>query len=141
MSLRQLAYLSLLLLLVTFTASMTAPVQQLAGSPVIVIRWEYKMLRLEGAACLSESDVTRPLNLLGQDSWELVTYERSIPPFPRQAEGTLLIKPAATGPARDVQPQTADSFEGNISMEMVQPQQQPTAVCTMLLKRPVRPLR
>lgn len=141
MSLRVPLYLSLLILLVLFTASMTSTTEQSAGNPASWPRWEYKMLRLEGSSCLSEGDVTRSLNALGQEGWELVTYERPIPPIPKEAEGTLLIFPAATGPNRDVVPQTADSFQGTISMKMGQATQQPAPGCSMLLKRQQHPAR
>ncbi|HEY6249874.1 MAG TPA: hypothetical protein VI685_07915 [Candidatus Angelobacter sp.] len=138
MSLRVLMYLSLLALLVAFTASVAAPTQQASNNPAVGPRWEYKMLRLEGSSCLGETQVTGPLNILGQQGWELVTYERPLPQFPKDAEGTLLIKPAATGPGKEVNPQTADSFAGTITMKMGQIQQQ-TAGCSMLLKRQIYP--
>ncbi|HEY6349705.1 MAG TPA: hypothetical protein VI636_09870 [Candidatus Angelobacter sp.] len=138
MSLRLPLCLSVLVLLVAFSASMAAPSQQGTNNPVIGPRWEYKMLRLDGPSCLSETLVTAPLNALGQQGWELVTYERPLPPFPKDAEGTLLIRPAATGPSRDVVPQTADSFQGTISMRMGQAQQQSVG-CNMLLKRQIYP--
>lgn len=136
MSLRQAVYLSLLVLLVVFTASMAAPGPQSSNYPANWPRWEYRMLRLEGNWCLSENQVTGALNTLGQQGWELVTYEHPFPPFPRDAQGTLLIVPAATGPNKDVVPQTADSFQGKITMTMEPPQQQ-GAGCSMLLKRQV----
>lgn len=136
MSLRLPVYFSLVFLLVVFTTSMTTPVQQAPNRPEIWPKWEYKMLRLEGPSCLYENQVTGPLNALGQQSWELVTFERPAPLFPREADGDMLIRPAATGPNKDVVPQTADSFEGKISMKM---EQQQLPACSMLLKRPIFP--
>jgi len=137
MSRHRLVYLFLLVLLVAFTTSMTAPTQQGDNNAARVARWEYKMLRLEGPACFSDTQVTMNLNALGQSGWELMTYhyEHPVPPFPRDADGTLLIVPAATGPNRDVVPQTADSFQGKITMKMEPPQPQQPGVCMMLLKR------
>jgi len=137
MSLRLTGYLILLVLLVTFTVSMTAPSQQAPRNPVIERpflgpKWEYKVLRLESYSCSSENDMTRSLNALGQQGWELVGYQQSPPPFPREAEGSLLIAPAATGPNRGVNPPTADSFQGNLDLKMAQV---PPPGCSMLLKR------
>ena len=141
MSLRLTIYVFLLALLVIFTASMTAPWQQPSGNPAYYgPRWEYRALRLEEPSCLSEGDVTRAANVLGREGWELVAYDRPVPPFPNQAEGTLLIVPAATGPNKDVVPQTADSFQGNIDMKMVPPQQH-TSGCMLLFKREAYPGR
>jgi len=136
MSLRLPVYFSLVFLLVMFTTSMTTPVQQSSNRAEIWPKWEYKMLRLEGPSCLYENQVTGPLNALGQQSWELVTFERPAPLFPRQADGNMLVRPAATGPNKDVVPQTADSFEGKITMQL---EPQPLPACSMLLKRPIYP--
>ena len=138
MSLRLTLYLFLLALLVIFTASMTAPWQQSSSNSAYGFRWEYRALRLEEPACLSEGDVSKSLNALGREGWELVAYDRPVPPFPKEADGTLLITPAATGPNKDVVPQTADSFQGDIAMKMVEPQQH-TLGCMLLFKRPAYP--
>jgi len=140
MSLRLTLYLFLLTLLVIFTASMTAPWQQSAGNPPYPPRWEYRALRIDETSCLSEGEMSKGLTALGREGWELVAFDRPLPPFPKEAEGTLLIVPAATGPSKDVVPQTADSFQGNIAMKMVPPQQHVSS-CMLLFKRQVYPGR
>jgi hypothetical protein len=70
--------------------------------------------------------------LSGQQGWELVNYERLSLSFPRDAEGTLLIKPAATGPGKLNNPQTVDSFQGTMTMKMAQGQ---PPECRLLFKR------
>jgi hypothetical protein len=95
-------------------------------------RWEYKTINLDAIQCSDEGLVTKSLNAAGNDSWELVSYERLSNLFPRDAEGTLLIRPAATGPGKEHTPQTADSFQGTMTMKMAP--MQPGA-CRFLFKR------
>jgi hypothetical protein len=135
MSSRVLGYSLLVVLVAAFTLSM-APTQQPLQNPAIEPRWEYKVLRLDSYACSSENEVAKSLNALGQQRWELVSYQLSAPPFPKDAEGTLVIAPAATGPSRDTNPPTADSFQGTIELKMAQVQPQG---CSMLLKRQWHP--
>ena|SRR5215510_106978 len=134
MSLRLPGYLLLLVLVAVLTVSMTAPSQQPPAD--YWAKWEYKVLRLDSNACASENDVTRQSNVLGQQGWEMVGFDRPVPPFPRDAEGTLLIGPAATGSSRGVNPPTADSFEGKIELQMAQTQ---SGGCSMIFKRQLRP--
>jgi hypothetical protein len=142
MSLRVPLYLSLLVLLVVFTASMTAP-QQASNNAVRGPQWEYKMVRFDGPSCLNETQITNSLNLLGQYGWELVThtYQPPVQSFPKDAEGTLVIAPAATRPHPEVVPPvppTADSFQGRIAMKM-EPAPPLPAACSMLFKRQIYP--
>jgi len=76
--------------------------------------------------------VANSLNAAGDEGWELVSYERLSNMFPKDAEGTLLIRPAASGPGREHSPQTADSFQGTMAMKMAP--MQPGA-CRFLFKR------
>lgn len=124
---------SLLLVLVgIFAFSMMAPSQQPARAPAADLRWEYKVIHSEGNSCASEP----ALNSLGQQGWELIAFEKTPSSFPRDAQGALLIRPAATGPNKDVNPPTADSFQGTINMKMGELQPAP---CVMFFKRPWRP--
>src|SRR2546421_7482059 len=125
-------YLPLLLFIFFFNDTATTEIYTLSlhdalpiyplisQNPQLLPKWEYKVSRFDSGLCSSESELAVNLNVLGQDGWELVSYERFPAPFPRDAEGTLLIKPAATGPGAQTQPQTADSFTGNITMRMAQ---------------------
>lgn len=136
MSSRLLGY-SLLVLVSAFTLPMIAPTQSNNNpAPTPWVKWEYKVVSIDGNACSYDSAVLNPLNSLGQEGWELVSYEHAAPDFPKQADGKLLIAPAATGPNRDVVPQTADSFAGTISMKM---SQAAAGGCRMILKRQARP--
>lgn len=95
-------------------------------------KWEYKALKLDASQCSVETMVANSLNAVGDEGWELVSYERLSNLFPKDAEGTLLIRPAATGPGREQTPQTADSFHGTMTMKMAP--MQPGA-CRFLFKR------
>lgn len=110
---------------------MPASAAQPAENPPARPKWEYKALRLESRQCLYEDQIATALNTAGQDGWELVGYER-LAGFPNEANGTLLIRPAATGQGRDRTPQTADSFQGTMTMKMVPPQ---PGACRLMLKR------
>lgn len=121
---------ALLLVIVGITAfSMMAPSQQPARPPVADLRWEYKVVHSEANACASEPG----LNSLGQQGWELIAYQNMPSTFPRDAQGSMLIRPAATGPNKDINPPTADSFQGTITMRMGETQAVP---CVMIFKRP-----
>ncbi|MBZ5507613.1 MAG: hypothetical protein LAO78_19300 [Acidobacteriia bacterium] len=98
----------------------------------IAPKWEYKALKLEANQCSYENQVATSLNSAGEEGWELISYERLSITFPKDAEGTLLIKPAATGPGREHTPQTADSFEGTMTMKMAPAQ---PGACRFLFKR------
>jgi hypothetical protein len=110
---------------------MPATPAQVADKPPVRPKWEYKALRLEASQCAYESQIATALNTAGEDGWELAGYERS-PGFPSDANGTLLIRPAATGSGRDQTPQTADSFQGTMTLKVVPAQ---PGACRLLLKR------
>lgn len=94
--------------------------------------WEYRVHRMDGLQCATENALSEPLNKLGREGWELVGLERALPAIPKDAEGTLLLRPAATGPGREHSPQTADSFEGSIHMKMAL---SPPGACLLIFKR------
>jgi hypothetical protein len=110
---------------------MPTPVEQTIDKPPVRLKWEYKALKLEASQCAYENQITTALNTVGEDGWELVGYERIVA-FPNEANGTLLIRPAATGSGRDHTPQTADSFQGTMTMKVVPVQ---PGVCRLVLKR------
>ena len=134
MSLRLLGYSLFLIALTPFKIPGAAPVEQGTESQPIIPKWEYKVLRFDAGQCSSEAALAGPLNSLGREGWELVAHERLSPPYPNDAQGTLLIRPAATGPGSSVAPQTADSFQGTITMKMGQMQ---PGGCLLMLKRQV----
>jgi|SRR6185312_3238011 hypothetical protein len=101
--------------------------------PYLGPKWEYKALKLDARECSIEPLVANSLSAAGEQGWELVSYERLSNLFPKDAEGTLLIRPAANGPGREHTPQTADSFQGTMTMKMAP--MQPGA-CRFLFKRP-----
>ena len=100
-------------------------------------KWEYKMLKLDASQCSVEGLVANSLNTVGDEGWELVSYERLSGTFPKDADGTLLIRPAATGPGKEHTPQTADSFQGTITMKMAPTQ---LGACRFLFKRQLQPV-
>ncbi len=110
---------------------------QATERPTLGPKWEYKALKLDPRECSVEALVGNSLNAAGEEGWELVSYERLSNLFPKDAEGTLLIRPAASGPGREHTPQTADSFQGTMTMKMAP--MQPGA-CRFLFKRPARRL-
>ena len=110
------------------------PVQvvQPAEKQTISPRWEYKALKLETNQCSYENQIATSLNAAGEEGWELISYERLSILFPKDAEGTLLIRPAATGLGKEHTPQTADSFQGTMTLKMGQAQ---PGACRFLFKR------
>ncbi len=98
-------------------------------------RWEYQVLTLDFERCAAEGAVSASLNAHGKQGWELVSYEQAPAPFPTEAQGAILFRPAATGPGKEVSPQLADSFQGTIDFKM--PQAQPGA-CRLVFKRQLR---
>jgi hypothetical protein len=110
---------------------MPTSAEQTIDKPPVRLKWEYKALKLEASQCAYENQITTALNTLGEDGWELVGYERMVA-FPNEANGTLLIRPAATGSGRDHTPQTADSFQGTMTMKVVPAQ---PGVCRLVFKR------
>ncbi|HEY6306837.1 MAG TPA: hypothetical protein VI488_10325 [Candidatus Angelobacter sp.] len=95
-------------------------------------RWEYKVVRLDQTHCTYEQPMATALNDIGRKGWELMSYERLSPAFPKEADGTILIKPAATGPGKLNNPQTVDSFQGTMNLKMAQ---SPQSECRLLFKR------
>ena len=136
MSLRLLSGSLLLVALAVFTYPLVSQNPQGTQNAAPLPKWEYKVVKIDANLCSNEPELSTSLNIIGQDGWELVSYERLLPPFPRDAEGSLLIRPAATGPGAQTQPQTADSFTGNITMRMGQTQ---PGSCRFLFKRQLRP--
>jgi hypothetical protein len=132
MSLRMLGSALLLVALAAFKFPAASPAGQAGENPTTGSKWEYKILRMDANHCYIDEEVARSLNIVGQDGWDLVNYERLELSFPRDAQGTLLIRPAATGVGRDSTPQTADSFQGTIKMNMAQSQ---PGACRFLFKR------
>ncbi len=113
--------------------SMPIPATQATEYQTNRSKWEYKVIKLDERQCSYENQIATSLNATGEEGWELVSYERLSNLFPKDAEGTLLIRPAASGPGREHTPQTADSFQGTMTMKMapVQP-----GACRFLFKRP-----
>jgi hypothetical protein len=136
MSLRLLTCSLLLIALALFTRPLASQNGQGAQNPTAEPKWEYKVLRIDANQCSSENDLATSLNFIGQQGWELLSYERFPLPFPKDAEGTLLLKPAATGHGAQTTPHTADSFQGTITMKMVQAQ---SGGCRLMFKRPWHP--
>jgi hypothetical protein len=133
---RRVLAISLLLGSIALFRGLT-PSTSAQGPQLIGTKWEYKALKLEASQCSVEALVANSLNAAGEEGWELVSYERLSGAFPKDADGTLLIRPAATGPGREHTPQTADSFQGNITMKMVPTQ---PGACRFLFKRQVAPV-
>jgi hypothetical protein len=142
MSLRLLGCTLLLISLAAFKVQTARPTQ--GAMKTEIPKWEYRVDGLEGSQCPGALNTT--LAGAGRDGWELVTFERLLlpaPAFPTDAQGTLLIKPAATGTGRENTPPTADSFSGTIQMKMPAPQPHPpqTMLCQLIFKRPLPPGR
>ena len=138
MSLRILCSLLLLAVFAAFRLPLTVARGQETEEQWSGPKWEYNAVRLDPSHCTNEVLLNATLNGWGIRGWELVSYEPLTPSF-TNADGTILIRPAATGAGRDVSPQLADSFQGNINMRMGQPER---PVCRLLFKRPrqVKPL-
>lgn len=132
MPLRLLGCVLLLTAFAAFKPSMTLLAGQEQNEPATEPRWEYKIVKLDSFRCTSEPALATELNTIGQKGWELVSYERLSLSFPKDAEGTLLIRPAATGPGKLNNPQTADSFQGTMTLKMGLGQQ---PECRVLFKR------
>jgi|SRR5947209_121619 len=95
-------------------------------------KWEYRIIRLDAPQCSNES----ALNRAGQEGWELVSYNTTAISFPQDAQGSLLLKPAATGPGAQNNPPTADSFTGTMNVKMSPARAE---ACQAVFKRQVRP--
>jgi hypothetical protein len=132
MPLRMLGCALLLMVFVAVRPSMTSQTEQDQEERATEPRWEYKVVRVDQYRCASEQALVAALNTIGQKGWELVRYERLLPFFPKDADGTLLIRPAATGVGKLNNPQTADSFQGTMTLKMGTVQQ---PECRVLFKR------
>jgi hypothetical protein len=132
MPLRTLGCALLLMAFAAFRPSGTPQTEQGQEERATEPRWEYKVVKVEPRTCSSEQMLAIALNAAGQKGWELVSYERVSPTFPNDAEGTLLIRPAATGPGKLNNPQTADSFQGTMMLRMGMVQ---LSECRALFKR------
>ena len=140
MTLRLLGCSLLLISLAAFKFQTARPTQPELKAEVP--KWEYNVEKLDGQQCAVNLNPT--LANAGRDGWELVTFERfevPAPAFPTEAQGKLVIAPAANGAGRLNNPPTADSFDGTIQMKMPAPQQQPPlqAGCRMIFKRQILP--
>lgn len=105
------------LLVLLAVAAWKTPVISGSQNPTTVpagSRWEYRIIRLDSAQCSNES----ALNKAGREGWELVSYSPIALSFPQNAQGSLLIRPDATGPGKANNPPTADSFSGTINMKL-----------------------
>ena len=132
MSVRLLGLSLLLIAISVFKIPAVVTGQQAAANPPANPRWEYKVIKVDSGQCSSEQWLAGALNSLGKDGWELVGHQQVTPLVPSDAQGTLLIRPAATGPNSSVEPKTADSFQGTITMKMGQVH---PASCLLILKR------
>jgi hypothetical protein len=139
MSLRVLGCLVLILIVIALRPPLTPAAgqssqnaAQAASAPV----WEYRVVNLEAFRCNSEEAMTQTLNANGRQGWELVGYQTGPMEFPGSVDGTIMMRPAATGAGKDTQPQLADSFQGNISLKMQRPQ---TSACRLVFKREAGP--
>jgi hypothetical protein len=132
MSLRVLGCLVLIFTVIALKPPLTPAAgqgTQAASEPV----WEYRVVPLDPSRCTSEEAMMATLNANGRQGWELVGYQAAPLVFPRDVEGSILMRPAATGAGKDVTPQLADSFQGNINLKM--PQQTQVGACRLVFKR------
>lgn len=104
--------------------------EQLSNAP----RWEYQVIKVEAVTCSNESGLVALMNRAGRAGWELVNYERAAA-FPKQLDGTMLIVPAATGPGKKNNPETTDSFKGDITLKSPV---KDVSECRLLFKRQTR---
>lgn len=132
MSLRVLGCLVLILIVIALRPPLSPAAgqgAQVASEPV----WEYRVVPLDTYRCTSEEAMTATLNTNGRQGWELVGYEAAPLVFPKDVEGSILMRPAATGAGKNVTPQLADSFQGSINLKM--PQQTQAGACRLVFKR------
>jgi hypothetical protein len=131
-AMRMLGCALLLVVVAAVKLPMTPQTEQDQEGPATEPKWQYKVVKLDQNRCSYDQPLTTVLNDLGQRGWELMSYERLAPPFPKEADGTILIKPAATGPGKLNNPETVDSFQGTMTLKMPQ---SPQSECRLLLKR------
>jgi Domain of unknown function (DUF4177) len=132
MSLRILGCLLLVIAVVALRAPLApaaSQATQAAAEPV----WEYHVVNLDSRACISEEAMTATLNANGRQGWELVGYQAGPVQMPGTVDGSIVMRPAATGAGKDVSPQLADSFQGTISLKMSQAPQ--VGACRLVFKR------
>ncbi len=134
MSIRILGYLLMVIAVAVAKLPLIQATGQ-AGEAATGPGWEYQVVALDSHRCAAEDAVAGSLNAHGKLGWELVSYERAFP-FPAEAQGAILFRPAATGPGKEVSPQLADSFQGTVDFKMAQPQ---PGACRLLFKRQLRP--
>jgi hypothetical protein len=140
MSLRVLGCLVLILIVIALRPPLTPAAgqsaqnaTQAASEPV----WEYRVVNLDSFRCTNEEAMTATLNANGRQGWELVGYQAGPVEFPDSVDGSILMRPAATGAGKDVTPQLADSFQGTIKLSMQQRRQ--TSACRLMFKREAGP--
>ncbi|HEY6274065.1 MAG TPA: hypothetical protein VIX19_18950 [Terriglobales bacterium] len=129
MAMRILGFLLLVVAVIAFRQPLTPQATQAADEPT----WEYRVVTLDPYRCTSEEAMTATLNASGRQGWELVGYQAAPLQFPKDVEGSILMRPAATGAGKDVSPQLADSFQGTINLKM--PQQVQPGACRLVFKR------
>jgi len=132
MSFRLLGGALLLLAIAAFKVPMISGGQEQKKTDEI--KWEYRTLTFDGRQCVVDNSAS--LNNLGHAGWELVSYLPTSIAFPKEADGTLLIRPAATGPGKEHTPQTADSFAGTMTMKMAASH---VESCQLIFKRQWHP--
>lgn len=132
MSLRILGFLLLVVLVLALRTPLTSAAgqgTQASDEPV----WQYHVVNVDSRTCNSEEAMAATLNANGRQGWELVGYQAGPLQMPDAVDGSILMRPAATGAGKDVSPQLADSFKGEISLRMAQPRQLPA--CRLVFKR------
>jgi len=138
MSLRVLGCLVLIVMVIALRPPLTPAAGQQGTQTALEPVWEYRVVGLESFRCNNETAMTQALNVLGREGWELVGYQPGPMEFPSSVDGTILMRPAATGAGKDVQPQLADSFQGNIKLAMQRPQ---VSACRLVFKREAGPTK
>ena len=124
-------------LLVAAVAALRSPLPTAASQePAVEPLWEYRVVAVEARRCAFDDAVATTLNASGQKGWELVSYEHISFAFPKEADGTIVMRPAATGAGKNVSPQLADSFQGTVNLKLTQEQ---PAGCRLVFKRPFHP--
>lgn len=132
MSLRILGCLLLIVVVLALRTPLTTATGQATQTATDAV-WEYRVVTLDPYRCSSEEAMTATLNANGRQGWELVGYQAAPVQFPKDVEGNILMRPAATGAGKDVTPQVADSFQGTINLRM--PQQVVAGACRLVFKR------
>lgn len=125
-----------LLLTVAAVAFWNVPRKQTANQAnqqdAVEPKWEYRVLTLDSRQCAADEAVSASLNSYGSQGWELASVSQQAAPFPSQAKGEILLRPAATGAGKDARPQLADSFKGTIDFKLADP-----GTCRLIFVRQV----